>query len=178
MWVAAMHPCTISSTAGSTYTTRSIQKTDIFPTTASCLFFCIRTSFCFRPRNRKLCERLKRKVGPTAGQEVFDYHHYRSTAHELLVVLSGNAVVQIGGPVSDIFEVGVGDALLLPGGLAHKCETASRNFMVLAAYPNQQRYDIKKGKAKEKEKATTNILKLALPQNDPFFGNEGPMELL
>lgn len=109
---------------------------------------------------------------------IFDYHHYHSTAHELLVVLSGNAVVQIGGPLSDVFEVGVGDALLLPGGLAHKCETASGNFMVLAAYPNQQRYDIKKGKAEEKEKAMTNILKLALPQNDPFFGNDGPVKSL
>ena len=106
---------------------------------------------------------------------IFSYHHYHSTAHEALGVYSGNARVQLGGPSGPEFEVGRGDVIVIPAGVAHKNLGASPDFRVVGAYPAGQRPDMNTGKSNERPQADRNIANVALPTMDPVFGDAGPL---
>jgi uncharacterized protein YjlB len=106
---------------------------------------------------------------------IYDYHHYHSTAHEVLIALSGSARIQFGGPngISLTFETG--DVVIIPAGVAHKKIDDADGFTCLGAYPSGQRYDMNYGKAGERPQADENIRKVSLPENDPLYGNDGPL---
>ena len=73
---------------------------------------------------------------------IYDYHHYHSHAHEVLVVLSGSAQVILGGAGSSELTVGEGDVLLLPAGVGHCSPSHSPDFEVLGAYAGGREWDI------------------------------------
>jgi uncharacterized protein YjlB len=106
---------------------------------------------------------------------VYDYHHYHSTAHEALCVIEGFAQLQFGGPDGITAHVKEGDVVIIPAGVAHKCLDAGDDFKVMGAYPEGQKYDIRKGTEKEKEEAEQNIRAVTLPIGDPIYGIEGPL---
>jgi len=106
---------------------------------------------------------------------IFSYHHYHSTAHEVLGVYSGKARVQLGGPSGSIFRVKKGDVIVIPAGVAHKNLGASLNFRVVGAYPVGQNWDMNYGKAKERPQVDRNIARVPLPGQDPVFGDNGPL---
>lgn len=104
---------------------------------------------------------------------VFDYHHYHSTAHEVLGVISGMATIIFGGPGGKEVEVKAGDMAILPAGTGHCRKSASSDFSVIGAYPKgQEDYDIctEKDDPDEKKK---NIEKVAVPSADPVGGPHG-----
>lgn len=106
---------------------------------------------------------------------VFDYHHYHSTAHEVLGVLSGTATIVFGGPEGVKVEVAAGDMVIIPAGVGHCRQSASDDFKVVGAYPKgQEDYDIctQKDNVEEKKK---NIEKVSLPQTDPVSGENSPL---
>jgi uncharacterized protein YjlB len=106
---------------------------------------------------------------------VYDYHHYHSTAHECLGVASGTATLQLGGPDGREFAVSAGDVLLLPAGTTHRRVEADADFLVVGAYPPGQRWDILRGEPADRPDADLRIAKLALPKTDPVGGQGGPM---
>jgi uncharacterized protein YjlB len=106
---------------------------------------------------------------------VYDYHHYHSTAHEVLCVLKGFAQLQFGGPEGITAHVKDRDVIIIPAGVAHKCLNAGDGFEVLGAYPEGQHYDIKKGTESEKDEAEQNIKAVPLPLADPVYGIDGPL---
>ena len=74
---------------------------------------------------------------------IFDFHHFHSTSHEALAVVAGSAVVGVGGPQGEAFEVAAGDVLVLPAGTGHRRATAREGFTVVGAYPaGQEDYDV------------------------------------
>ncbi len=106
---------------------------------------------------------------------IFSYHHYHSTAHEVLAVVEGAARVQLGGPDGHAFDVDAGDVLVLPAGVAHKNLGAARDFLVVGAYPDGQDWDLKRGRPGERPAADRNIEQVPLPVCDPVYGDEGPL---
>ena len=73
--------------------------------------------------------------------DTFAFHHYHSTAHEVVGCARGAAQVQFGGPEGPVFEFKAGDAVLIPAGVVHRrCDDAP-GFMSVGAYPPGQTPD-------------------------------------
>lgn len=106
---------------------------------------------------------------------IYAYHHYHSTAHEVLGVARGTARVQLGGDDGPLFDVEAGDALVIPAGVAHKNLGSSIDFLVVGAYPEGQSFDMNYGKPGERPQADRNIEQTPLPEADPVYGKEGPL---
>jgi uncharacterized protein YjlB len=106
---------------------------------------------------------------------VFDYHHYHSTAHEVLGVIRGSARILFGGPGGVALLVEQGDTIIIPAGVAHKAVDIYDDFTCIGAYPAGQDYDILTGKDGEHDKAVERIKTVELPLADPVYGTDGPL---
>ena len=104
---------------------------------------------------------------------IFSFHHFHSTAHEALGIVSGSARVMLGGPEGRQFEVAVGDVLVLPAGTGHCNQGASRDLLVVGAYPDATSWDIRRGDPAEHDEVLENIRAVPLPRTDPVGGAEG-----
>lgn len=106
---------------------------------------------------------------------VYEYHHYHSTAHEVLGCYSGRAHLQLGGPEGPMFELGPGDVLVIPAGVSHKRVDASDDFRVVGAYANGASYDMNRGREGERPAADQRIAAVPPPSADPVQGSRGPL---
>jgi uncharacterized protein YjlB len=106
---------------------------------------------------------------------IYGFHHYHSTAHEVLGVFCGHATVQFGGDQGVVLSVQAGDVVIIPAGVAHKNLGASGDFGVVGAYPRGQRWDVCYGKPGERPQAEQNIARVPMPSADPVYGVHGPL---
>ena len=106
---------------------------------------------------------------------IFSYHHFHSSAHEVLGVYGGTARVQLGGSEGPKFDVHAADVIVIPSGVAHRNLGASADFRVVGAYPAGQRWDMNYGKTGERLRVDRNIAAVALPTHDPVYGETGPL---
>jgi len=109
---------------------------------------------------------------------IYPYHHYHSTAHEVLGVYRGSATVQLGGQRGVTLDVHPGDVIVIPAGVAHKNLGQSDDFAVVGAYPDGQRMDMNYGTPGERPAADERIARVALPRKDPVYGAAGPLRRL
>ena len=107
--------------------------------------------------------------------DIFAYHHYHSTAHEVLGIASGQARVRFGGEGGESVEVRTGDVVVVPAGVGHKRESASADLVVVGAYPEGRRPDLNTGNSGERPRVLANISRLPVPAADPVFGETGPL---
>ncbi len=112
---------------------------------------------------------------PSWRYGVFRYHHYHSTAHEVLGMFRGRATVQFGGEQGVVLSVSKGDVVIIPAGVAHKNLDCSRDFCAVGAYPAGQRPDTCYGKPGERPQVDANIAQVPLPVADPVFGGQGAL---
>jgi uncharacterized protein YjlB len=106
---------------------------------------------------------------------IYDFHHFHSTAHEVLGITAGQAEVILGGPEGQRFQVATGDVLILPAGTGHCRAGSSADLLVVGAYPRDQRWDMRRGDPAEHDEVLANIARVELPDTDPVFGAEGPL---
>jgi len=106
---------------------------------------------------------------------LYGFHHYHSTAHEVLGVYSGQVRVLLGGEHGQSFALSAGDVLVIPAGVAHKNEEQSGDFRVVGAYPEGTSYDMQYGEPGERPTSDQNIQRVPLPSGDPVAGREGPL---
>jgi uncharacterized protein YjlB len=104
---------------------------------------------------------------------IYAFHHYHSTAHEVLAIVQGKATVQLGGEAGITLSVSAGDVLVLPAGTGHKRVSASRDLLVVGAYPPGQQWDLCRGGPGERPQVLDNIRAVPLPETDPIFGDRG-----
>ncbi|MFT4274082.1 MAG: cupin [Pantoea sp.] len=104
---------------------------------------------------------------------IFSFHHYHSTAHEVLGCISGTAQVMLGGPGGQLVTMTAGDVALLPAGTGHCNQGSSADFQVVGAYPPQQQWDI--CRAAPTAEMLQRISQLPFPESDPVAGRGGPL---
>jgi uncharacterized protein YjlB len=115
--------------------------------------------------------------GWTGGwrDSVYDFDHYHSTAHEVLGCYRGHARIRLGGPSGVEVELDIGDAVVIPAGVAHMRLEASNDFGVVGAYAGGRTYDMNRGRPRERPTSDANIADVPRPAMDPVFGEDGPL---
>ena len=106
---------------------------------------------------------------------IFPFHHFHSTAHEVLGIVAGSASVILGGPSGRSFEVARGDVLVLPAGTGHCNVGSSGDLVVVGAYPDGMQWDLRRGDPAERDEVLANISAVPLPGSDPVHGSAGPL---
>ncbi len=104
---------------------------------------------------------------------IYPYHHYHSTAHEVLGVASGSARVCLGGEGGTEIYVAAGDVIVIPAGLAHCLIEERDGFLVVGAYAGGRHWDILRPRAATLDGALERIAAVPLPDSDPVAGPDG-----
>jgi len=104
---------------------------------------------------------------------VYDFHHYHSTAHEVLGFAGGRGTIILGGEGGRQVSVEAGDVLVLPTGTGHCRASADDRFLVIGAYPANQRWDI--CRAAPDAETIARMRTLPFPATDPLFGGTGEL---
>ena len=74
-----------------------------------------------------------------------------------------------------VHDLGPGDVVIIPAGVAHKNLGSTGDFGVVGAYPQRQIPDMNYGRPGERPRTDSNIRRIALPKADPVFGLAGPL---
>lgn len=113
--------------------------------------------------------------GGTWRNGIFPYHHYHSTAHEVLGIARGTAEVRFGGPQGKTVGVEAGDLAILPAGTGHKRIQASRDLLVVGGYSRGQNADLVRADSPPSPDVLESIRTVSLPESCPVLGTEGPL---
>lgn len=107
---------------------------------------------------------------------VYRYHHYHTSAHEVLGIAAGSIRLMLGGPGGREVRAHTGDVVVLPAGTGHCCIEASSDCVVIGAYPLRQWANT----CLKAPNATMahEILYLPFPPSDPVAGPGGALTRL
>jgi uncharacterized protein YjlB len=106
---------------------------------------------------------------------IYSFHHFHSTAHEVLGIVRGSASLTLGGSSGRTLQVSRGDVLVLPAGTGHYNAGSSDDLLVIGAYPDGMPWDLRRGDPAEHDEAVANIRAVPLPAADPVTGGGGDL---
>lgn len=113
---------------------------------------------------------------PAWRNGVYSFHHFHSTAHEVLGVACGEVTVLFGGPGGKVLTVQAGDVVVVPAGVGHCNQEQSNDLLIVGAYPdNGPGPDLRRGKAAEHDEAKRAVAAVVLPPSDPVTGVSGAL---
>ena len=105
---------------------------------------------------------------------IYDYLHYHSRINEVLGIARGKGQVRFGGDRGRTYRLKAGDVVVLPAGTGHECLDASKDFLVVGAYPPSGTYD-ECSELEHRARALKTIPKVARPRKDPVYGSDGAL---
>ena len=134
----------------------------------------------FGPTEKNLVRTIEERIhantwGRSWRNGIYSFHHYHSTAHEVLGLYAGKVKAQFGGPNGQVVQAQAGDVIIIPAGVSHKNLEQSSDFRCVGAYPAGQSPDMQYGKPGERPQVDRNIESVSLPRMDPVFGIDGPL---
>jgi uncharacterized protein YjlB len=106
---------------------------------------------------------------------IYPFHHFHSTAHEVLGIAVGSVQVMLGGPAGLRFGLRAGDVVVLPAGTGHCNLGSSSDLLVVGAYPNGMDWDLRRGDPAEHDEVLANVARVPLPDQDPVQGDGGSL---
>jgi uncharacterized protein YjlB len=106
---------------------------------------------------------------------VYDFLHFHTATHEVLGIARGRVTVQFGGAKGCNITLTAGDVAVLPAGTGHRRIRASRDLLVVGAYPAGGSYDEPRPEETDHARALASIAKVKLPRHDPVYGAEGAL---
>lgn len=106
---------------------------------------------------------------------VYDFLHFHTGTHEVLGIARGRVTVQFGGPSGPKIALQAADIVVLPAGTGHRRVRASRDLLVVGAYPDGGRYDEPRPDEIELAQARRAIAAAPRPRRDPVYGADGPL---
>lgn len=104
---------------------------------------------------------------------IYDFHHYHSTAHEVIGVADGRVTVRFGGEGGVAVDLAPGDVVVIPAGVGHKSEQADDDLVIVGAYDRGRDWDLCHGEANERPEVIGNIAAVPRPARNPVMG--GPI---
>ena len=113
---------------------------------------------------------------------IYTFHHFHSTAQEILGIAAGEVRVALGGPPSGNpansreLTLRPGDVVALPAGTGHCNLGSSPDLLVVGAYPAGEHWDI--CRSAPSPDTLTRMQHVAFPQADPVHGPAGPLPRL
>jgi uncharacterized protein YjlB len=106
---------------------------------------------------------------------IYDFLHFHTGTHEVLGIARGRVTVQFGGVTSPKVQLKAGDVAVLPAGAGHRRLRASRDLLVVGAYPDGGRYDEPRPDEVDVARARKSIAAVPRPRQDPVYGATGPL---
>jgi uncharacterized protein YjlB len=92
----------------------------------------------------------------------------------VLGIARGKGTVRFGGNNGRTIQLKGGDVAILPAGTGHQCLAASKDLLVVGAYPPSGTYD-ECTKSEEHARALKTIPRVGRPRKDPVYGLKGPL---
>jgi uncharacterized protein YjlB len=109
---------------------------------------------------------------------VYEFRHFHTMTHEVLGIARGEVKVEFGGAKGKAITLKAGDVAILPAGTSHRRLSASRDLLVVGAYPKHGKYDEPRPGEIDHDKAREAIAKVKRPATDPLYGRNGPLTSL
>lgn len=107
---------------------------------------------------------------------MYGFEHFHSETHEVLGIVRGAVRARFGGARGEEVDLEAGDVVVIPAGTGHKCTRASRDLLIVGAYPeNAGAYDEPRASPKAHDTALPKIKKVPLPRTDPIYGKSGAL---
>ena len=114
---------------------------------------------------------------------IYPFHHFHSTAHEILGIAAGEVHVTLGGPRSSSGDgasrdltLRTGDVVALPAGTGHCKLSATPDLLVIGAYPANQHWDI--CRTAPSPQTLEQMQHIPFPASDPVHGRSGSLPTL
>lgn len=101
---------------------------------------------------------------------IYPFHHFHSTAHEVLGIVAGATRVKLGGENGEELDVRAGDVLVLPAGTGHRRIGGTEGLAVVGAYADGREWDLLRGDVTEHDEAVRRIAEVPDPKRDPVTG--------
>jgi uncharacterized protein YjlB len=106
---------------------------------------------------------------------IYPFLHFHTTAHEVLGIARGRALVEFGGAKGQVLAIETGDVVVLPAGTGHRRVEASGDLLVVGAYPKSVSVDQRRPGQVDHGRAMATIARVPIPEMDPVYGVDGPL---